>query len=493
MKNKPFFSIKRLYPLLLSIFFISCSTSSNSNENNSGELFVTPTQIESDKTGVKTQVTIISDRAWNISCDANWVTISSKKGNKGTSMIDITTAKNESDARETSLIVALDDNSNKVTINIKQIKGGLDKPINKEGMESTAQQITKKMKVGWNLGNSLESWSDGASDQETSWGNPRTTKAMIDAIKAAGFNTVRIPVRWYPSSKMTESSIELSSQWLARVKEVVDYCIDNDMYAIINTHHEGWLESYPLYSHRENNNKKLTQLWRQVALYFENYDERLLFAGTNEVHIPDNWGNGTAENYVVQNGYNQCFIDAVRSTGGKNYYRNLIIQTYVTSPWQGLSSLTLPTDVVENKVSIEFHAYDPYEYALGGTVYFWGTPFKGYGTPDGQEEYFDNLFGSIRNKWGVKGYGLILGEYGVTLHFTEELKDVQAESRKYYMTYVTGKAIENGIVPIVWDNNYSNGNGSEVFGMFDRNNDMAITAPQSLEGLMEGAKRSYPF
>lgn len=122
------------------------------------------------------------------------------------------------------------------------------------GMESDAFALFKKIKVGWNLGNSLDSYNEGLAnhmDSETSWGNPKTKKRMIDAVKKAGFNTVRIPVRWYPHVTDQNTMAEIKTEWLNRVKEVVDYCIDNDMYVILNTHHEDWLESHPFESEAE--------------------------------------------------------------------------------------------------------------------------------------------------------------------------------------------------------------------------------------------------
>ena len=209
----------------------------------------------------------------------------------------------------------------------------VDKAPDNVGMENDAYALFKKIKVGWNLGNSLESYEDGLAnhmDSETSWGNPIVTKEMIDAVKNAGFNAVRIPVRWYPHVVDQNTMAEIRLDWLARVKEVVDYCIDNDMYVILNTHHEDWLESHPLKSEAETVLMKEKNLWHAIASYFRDYDERLIFSGTNEVEI--NWQAPTAANLEVQNRFNQCFVDAVRATGGKNYYRNLIIQTYATNP-----------------------------------------------------------------------------------------------------------------------------------------------------------------
>ena len=223
-----------------------------------------------------------------------------------------------------------------------------------EGMTQTAQEWTREVVMGWNLGNSLE-----CPQYETEWGNPKTTQAMIKAVHEAGFNAIRIPVRWINHVNNT-TEMAVDAEWLARVKEVVDWALAEDMYVMINTHHEEWYDRNPYYSKQEENNRKLRALWTSIATYFRDYGERLIFAGTNETTV--NWGAPTTEQQAVQNSYNQTFIDAVRATGGKNYYRNLVVQTFACSPYHGLSGFTVPDDPVEERLSVEFHYYDPYEY-----------------------------------------------------------------------------------------------------------------------------------
>ena len=389
------------------------------------------------------------------------------------------------------------------------------------GMESDAFALFKKIKVGWNLGNSLDSYNEGLAnhmDSETSWGNPKTEKWMIDAVKNAGFNTVRIPVRWYPHVTDQNTMAEIKTEWLNRVKEVVDYCIDNDMYVILNTHHEDWLESHPFESEAETILTKERNLWRAIATFFKDYDERLIFSGTNEVE--DNWKAPTTENLKVQNSFNQCFVDAVRSTGGKNYYRNLIIQTYATNPDYAFSDyangkLTFPTDVVENRIAIEFHYYRPAGFSYMDfadyteTVYYWGRDYIQYnkpGTSNEQEDYVDWLFAKIKQEWVDKGYPVVMGEYGVVTPPKDKSDgniNGLADTKKYYMKYITSAAKKNGIVPIVWDNGtfynplYDKPfeDGKEYFGLFNRWYQMQLniyTQP-ILDGIMEGANTEYPY
>jgi endoglucanase len=369
-----------------------------------------------------------------------------------------------------------------------------DEAVYPEGMKSDAKELVSQIKIGWSLGNSLEAYYDGAQDTETSWGNPKSTETMIKAVKAAGFNAIRIPVRWYPHAT-NDDNIKVDAAWMKRVKEVVDYCINNDLYVIINTHHEMWLESYPLYAHATAVKRKETNLWTQIAYYFKGYDEHLLFAGTNEVHIPDNWGTPTAENVSVQNGFNQTFVDAVRATGGNNQYRNLIVQTYVCSPENGLNSMVIPTDATKNRIIVEFHCYQPTNYCLQDDVKFWGSEYKAYGISEwGQEDYFTNLFARLKSAFVDKGYPLILGEFGVVHHsYSAELQAQRgAESRAKYITNIVSLARKNGIAPFWWDNGGIK-EGTECFGLFDRNNGMKLVDATAVDAMLEGAKSSYPF
>jgi endoglucanase len=389
----------------------------------------------------------------------------------------------------------------KSTINITP-----DLSPDKTGMDLDAIPLTYKIYAGWDLGNSFEScggtwndntqtwedvWMQDRNEWETAWGNPKTTNEMIVALKNAGFNAVRIPVRWYPHVTNDET-MEIDSRWIARVKEVVDYCVNNGLYVIINTHHDLWMENHPFYAEAEAISKKETALWRNIATYFRDYDEHLLFACSNEVNV--NWAAPTEENYNVQNGFNQDFVKAVRSTGGKNWYRNLVLQTYSANPSYGLAGFVAPADVVEKRLSVEYHYYDPYDYCGSCTVYYWGKDYAQYGISSySQEADMSALFSQMAQKWHAQGLGVIMGETGVAYHTKGTTAEVarQVESQKYYLQTVYSTAKANGIAPFVWDNN-AFGNGSENFGIFSRGNGMKVIRTEWLEGIMQGAKTSYP-
>ena len=351
-----------------------------------------------------------------------------------------------------------------------------------------AQTWCKNVVMGWNLGNSLE-----AEGTETSWGNPATTADMIKSIKGEGFNAVRIPVRWGQHCDM--STMTIDEKWLSRVKEIVDWCLAEDMYVIINTHHDLWLEHYPTNAKKTELNEKLGKLWTNIATAFADYDGRLAFAGLNEVNAEGNWGlTPTQENYDVTNSFNQTFVDAVRATGGNNALRNLIVQSYRCNPTMGLTNLVVPTDPTPNRLSVEFHYYDPYSYCSGaaGSYNYWGIAFsdKGTVTPDGNEKSLANFFLTIREKWWEQGLGVVIGEYGCSCHYTTADKATQEANMQYYMKCLVSEARKNGFAAFVWDNN-AYGNGSEKFGIFDRKNNMKVRTPFFLDGIKEGSSTQY--
>ncbi len=351
------------------------------------------------------------------------------------------------------------------------------------GMNSDAKTLASKIIIGWNLGNSLE-----ASGGETAWQNPKTTQELIDVVKAAGFNAVRIPCNWYNGYIENTETCKIKDSWLQRVKEVVDYCVGRDMYAIINIHYDGgWLELSPTYDKQVEVNRIQSLLWSQIATYFRDYDEHLLFSGTNEVRIKDVYDNSkvTAENIEVQESYNQTFVNAVRLTGGRNAYRNLIIQSYNTNIDLALTKFTPAVDVVSDRLMLEVHTYDPWDYAGDTKLKYWGKPYKEFGIANYcQEDYFDTLFANLKAKFIDKGLPIILGEYGCNRHSSVNTNMIN--SRAYYLEYVTRAAKKVGIAPFVWDNGYLN-DGQDQFGMIDRRN-LSVYDQPAIDGLMRGAK-----
>ena len=371
--------------------------------------------------------------------------------------------------------------------------------------EPTAKEWNQGV-VGWNLGNQFECSApgqdgesllignpDGSINAETAWGNPVVTKKMIKAVKEAGFNAVRIPVRWQ-CHITNPTAMSIDKAWINRIKEVVNWCLANDLKVIINTHHDKWLEARPTNMFKEENNQKLALLWMNIASEFSQYDYRVAFAGTNEVHIRDNWGKPTAENLAVQNSYNQTFIDVVRATGGNNLKRHLIVQTYVCNPDFGINNgdFIIPTDAEGNGLdymSVEFHYYTPWDYAGECKYNFWGEPYKGKGEASSSDEKtMTEFFDKVVSTWANQGLGIVMGEWGVTDRQKGGQTDLIHENMTYYCKFLVSETMKRGFSTFIWDNN-AFGSGPEHFGIFDRRANMKVKADWILNGIMEGKSK----
>ena len=236
------------------------------------------------------------------------------------------------------------------------------------------QQITEAMGVGYNLGNSLEA-NSGGTPNETAWGNPVLTKEFVLAAKAAGFQSIRIPVS-YLSKIDDNNGYKIDSAWLDHVQEVVDYCVQNDMYAIVNMHGDGYTTvsgSWLLCANSDQTKikAKYKACWEQIADRFKNYDEHLIFESMNE-EFDGTYGTPNKTAYNNINDYNQIFVDTVRQTGGNNDRRWLLIPGWNTNINYTADNygFVLPTDQYlssdiasgEKRIMISVHYYDPWDF-----------------------------------------------------------------------------------------------------------------------------------
>lgn len=271
-------------------------------------------------------------------------------------------------------------------------------------MSLTAAELVDDITFGWNLGNTLDTFTDVAVDApayyETSASNPITEKHMLDTVKASGINAVRIPVTWF--YHMDENNI-VDEAWMNRVQEVVDYVIDNDMYCILNVHHDGlehnWLKASM--NNYNTNKEKFETLWRQIAERFQDYDEHLLFEGFNEVTDDNiNWTTTSEDGFAAINSYNQLFVDTVRATGGNNTNRCLICNTYAAASTESaLEQYQLPVDTVENRLIAEVHSYEPYQFCF--------VEYPDVTTFNGEFSTFNNIEKYLLEK----GIPTIIGEF----------------------------------------------------------------------------------
>jgi aryl-phospho-beta-D-glucosidase BglC (GH1 family) len=338
-----------------------------------------------------------------------------------------------------------------------------------------AAQVAGQIQIGWNVGNTME-----AICGETAWGNPTVSQQLIDAVKAAGFNAIRIPAAW--DCHANQSTMTIDAAWMARVKQVVDYAYNQGMFVVLNIHWDGgWLENHPLYSYQTAVNAKQRAYWTQIANAFKGYNERMLFAGTNEVHA--DYNTPTAENITVQQSFNQTFVDAVRATGGNNASRTLIVQTYNTNARFGLDYFSMPSDSIASRLMVEIHFYDPYDYALNenGSCLYWGSPYPSQSACSwAQESYVDDLFGKVRNKWINSGIPVIMGEYGVAMR-----PNLNIPSREYYLEYINRAARTAGIKTFYWDNGVLPSSTSG-FALFNRSTG-AVVDQGAVNAIKRGA------
>lgn len=309
-------------------------------------------------------------------------------------------------------------------------------------------ELCGKITIGWNLGNSLDATGSGMSS-ETSWSNPKTTKEMILKVKEAGFDAVRIPTTWYNHA---DENLNVDEEWFDRVQEVVDYAYDEGMYVILNAHHENWYDPYS--SNLFSAKKKLKNLWTQIAARFADYGERLIFEGMNEPRWRNTdyeWNGGNSEGRSAVNELNECFISAVRATGGNNSYRALVVTTYAASA-SSLDGFVLPDD---DSIIVSVHAYSPYNFAMNvnGT-----TTFDPESSSDTAE--LEWLADTLCDRFISKGAGAIIGECGTVN------KD-NMSARINWAGYFPKVFGEKGIPVFLWDNN-AFGTGSETFGMLHR-------------------------
>ena len=357
-------------------------------------------------------------------------------------------------------------------------------------------QIVEAMGPGWNLGNQLESVTDNVPE-ETNWGNPVITEKLIQSVKAAGFKSIRIPVSYFAKID-DDKDYTIDSKWLDRVQEVVNYCIKNDLYAVINIHGDGYntIDGSWLLCNGKNQTeikKKYKKVWKQIAERFKNYDEHLLFESMNE-EFDGSYSEPNKEYYQNINDYNQIFVDTVRKTGDNNTKRWLIIPGWNTNIdyTAGDYGFKLPTDQYrdksidkeEQRIMISVHYYSPWDFCGGENCVItqWGNeaddPSKTSTTCD--ETYMKNQLNLMKTTFADKGYPVFIGEYG-----SIDKTSYDSEN-EYYRAYFARKLCQlsrkNGCIPMYWDNGY---NGVHGFDLFDRTT-CEVTQPVIIDAIMEG-------
>ncbi|WP_413668356.1 glycoside hydrolase family 5 protein [Mucilaginibacter sp. Mucisp86] len=319
-------------------------------------------------------------------------------------------------------------------------------------MSNTAAQQAAHIKLGWNIGNTME-----APGSETGWGNPLITEDYIKLVKQSGFNGIRIPCAWNQYSDTKSAKIQ--DAWLNRVKQVVQYCVKNDMYVLLNIHWDGgWLENNCTTAKKDSVNARQKAFWEQIATTMRDFDEHLMFASANEPST-----NDVAQMAVLLS-YHQTFVNAVRSTGGRNAYRILIVQgpgTDIAKTNKLMGSL--PKDEVADRLMVEVHYYSPFNFCLmekdeswGHMFYYWGSGHHSLSDPSrnptyGEESEVKSAFQLMKAKFVDKGIPVIMGEYGAYRRATPKDLAVHNDAVDYWIKFTTREAIANGLKPFFWD------------------------------------------
>ncbi len=313
-------------------------------------------------------------------------------------------------------------------------------PVSKTADAATnmsAQEIVKDISIGWNLGNTLDATGSGSNpglSTETAWGNPKATQALFDAVKAKGFNCVRIPTTWY---QHLDGNNNIDPAWMARVKEVVNYAYNNGMYVILNVHHEAWINRADIGTAYNEMSPKLKAIWKQVAAEFADYDQHLIFEGMNEPRAAGTdhewWGPQDNECDTI-NKLNQDFVDTVRSVSSPyQKTRLLMVPPYCASSDSSIfSKLVVPNDPY---ICVSIHAYSPYNFTMGD------GPHDSFNASD-----LDAIFGNIKSTYLDRNIPVIIGEFGASNYGNVSARVNWAK------TYLS-KTEAIGIPCVLWDNN----------------------------------------
>ena len=423
---------RKLISLLLctAMLFTACSSADTSSENKSDESSVTSSMTEDKK----------------------------DESSEGSSQEE--SSMTETSAPETTTTTKAPETTTESTTTPPETEAPMPEPV----IFPTANEVAKDMGLGISLGNTMEAYeatdcekitfewipvvgNNTPKDYEVCWECVETTQEVISGMKAAGFNTVRIPVFW-GNMMANDGTWTINADYIARVKEIVDYCQNAGVYTVINIHH------FDEFIIRRNDidecERIFTHLWTQIAEYFKDYGPTLVFEGYNE-YLGGNQFNDKGElvevsksdGYKMTNTMNQCFVDAVRKTGGNNAERVLIVSGY----WTNIdlttdSKFKMPTDSVADRLMVSVHYVD-------NNMYWWNKI-------GGQEwlNYIDDQCGKLKKAFIDKGIPVFMGE--TTSNYPKNNMDSSVKTKKTStdcLKVVLERLLDEGFVPVLWDTN----------------------------------------
>ena len=444
---------------------MSCGPESPEQQENV-ILSVDKTSMEFNADGGEKTFTVTSSGPFSVLPGEKWITATKGTKNGDKTVVTVTASKTYAlEARQTKITITSGDQKRYVEVS------------QKSATEAPSGDITKdyaaRLGIGWNLGNHFDAYNNGVSG-ETAWANPKATQATMNKVKAAGFSTVRIPVTWLGHIGAAPD-YKIDEKWLSRVAEVVGYAEAAGLNVIVNMHHDGadskhWLDIKTAAKDPAVHQQILDQvsaMWGQIADKFKDKGDFLIFEAFNEIH-DGGWGWGENRNdggkqYQCLNEWNQAFVDAVRASGGENANRILGIPAYCTNVDIAVQTFVMPEDVVEGRLIMAVHCYDPYDYTLPATKSEWGHTADDSKKVSGNNEAdLKRVFEKIYNNFIKKGIPVYMGEFGCVNRATAREQAFQ----QYYLKYYAKLAKTYFVPSIIWDNG-AKGAGNERHAFID--------------------------
>lgn len=475
-----------LVVLCVAMGFMSCKE----KEGMEPVLTVSTSEIRFAPEGGVDTLTIECNDQWSISNSAySWLQLSQTSGDNSTAAIQLAvTSANTTGANRSVILTISSPNGQTRRVSVSQATliyptyNTSPKAPDITGMSSTAVELVSKIGLGWNFGNALE-----APNGEGDWSAP-ITRSYVEFVKNRGFNAIRIPCGWNFHVDNAKTA-HIDPNWISRVKEVVGYCVENDMYVLLNIHWDGgWLEKNCTIAKKDSVNAKQKAFWEQIATAMRDFDEHLMFASANEPNADNSEQTG------VLLSYHKTFIDAVRSTGGRNTYRTLVLQGHTDY----MNPENFPADPTPNRLAFEWHNYTPSSFTIlyndrvdkgwDDVRFYWGEGNYSSIEPDrnctyGFESDLLDGYNQIKTRFIDKGVPCLMGEYSTQRWTEERNKFVPKEMDKHnksvddWITFNTRQCKAIGAAPFYW----------ETGGIIDRTNNV-ILDQRSLDAIIAGSK-----
>ena len=371
-------------------------------------------------------------------------------------------------------------------------------------MDNEAIQFAMKMGIGWNLGNQMDAHYNGCSYEE-GWGNKAATQQTFNGVAKAGFKSVRIPVTWMGHIG-NAPTYTIEKGWMDRVAELVDMAHKAGLIVIINIHHDGfgaadtpskgyhWIDLPAAVANEEVNQRikqELTMVWLQIGKRFANYGEWLVFETLNEIQ-DGGWGGGAnrtdgGAQYRVLNEWNQVCVNAIRAAGGMNETRYIGVPGYVCNPDLTVENLVLPEDIVENRLMVAVHSYDPWDFAGSAQYQEWGHTGVDV-VPGSDENSYVGMLNRLFNMYVRRGVPVYFGEFGAVRRASKE----DEPFRLYYFRYVCKAMRDRRIPALYWDNGNSKA-GNDGFGVINHQTGKYIgNGEQAVRAMVDSWENNDP-